>query len=82
MTPGEGELFIASPATKSFWLNKEQFVLIDVVLYQNEAVSGDKKLIIPATLQELAVQWNHDLPSAEDPHHGKGEEEVRLVWSR
>ena len=69
MTPGEGELFIASPATKSYWLNKEQFVLIDGVLYQNEAVSGDKKLIIPTTLRELAVQWNHDLPLA--GHQGR-----------
>ena len=51
VTPGEGELFIVSPATKSYWLNKEQFVLIDGVLYQNEAVSGDRKLIIPATLR-------------------------------
>ena len=25
VTPGEGELFIVSPATKSYWLNKEQF---------------------------------------------------------
>ena len=32
VTPGEGELFMASPATKSYWLNKEQFVLIDGVL--------------------------------------------------
>ena len=76
MTPGEGELFIASPATKSYWLNKEQFVLIDGVLYQNEAVSGDKKLTIPATLRELAVQWNHDLPSA--GHQGRTRTKERV----
>ena len=76
VTPGEGELFMASPATKSYWLNKEQFVLIDGVLYQNEAVSGDKKLIIPATLRELAVQWNHDLPSA--GHQGRTRTKERV----
>ena len=32
--PSEGELFLSSPAAKSFWLNKEQFVLLDGVLYR------------------------------------------------
>ena len=45
--PRENELFIASPAVKSYWLNKEQFCLIDGVLYQTEAVTGDKKLMVP-----------------------------------
>ena len=67
--PSEHELFIASPATKSYWLNKEQFCLIDGVLYQTEASTGDKKLVVPKDLRTLAVQWNHDLPSA--GHQGR-----------
>ncbi len=40
--PEEGALFMASPATKSYWLNKEQFVLIDGVLFRNRN-DGDEK---------------------------------------
>lgn len=81
VTPPEGDLFIASPAVKSYWLNKERFILIEGVLYQ-EADSGDKKLVVPEGLRELAVQWNHDLPSA--GHQGiartKGRVKEKFMW--
>ena len=74
--PRENELFIASPAVKSYWLNKEQFCLIDGVLYQTEAVTGDKKLMVPKDLRTLAVQWNHDLSSA--GHQGRERTKLRV----
>ncbi|MCW4335780.1 MAG: RNase H-like domain-containing protein [Candidatus Thiodiazotropha endolucinida] len=82
VNPGESELFIASPAAKSYWLNKEQFVLIDGVLYQNEVMSGDKKLVIPKELRELAVKWNHDLPSAGHQGVARTKERVKekFTW--
>lgn len=81
VTPGEGELFIASPAAKSYWLHKELFLLIDGVLYQN-VTSGDKKLVIPKSLCELAVQWNHDLPSAGHQGVARTKERVKgkFTW--
>ena len=44
VTQGEGELSIASEADKSYWLNKDQFVLIDGVLYQNGSQVAQKWL--------------------------------------
>ena len=40
--PKESAMFSYSPGAKSFWLNKESFVLIDGVLYENEPILGDK----------------------------------------
>ena len=71
-------MFIASPATKSYWLNKEQFVLIDGVLFQEDK-TGDKKLVIPGTLREEAVRGCHDLPSAGHQGIARIKERVREV---
>ena len=59
--PRESALFSYSLAAKSFWLNKESFVPIDGVLYENELISGDKKLVVS---KSLAVQCCHDLQLA------------------
>ena len=67
--PRENELFIACPATKSYSLNKKQFCLIAGVLYQTDAVTGDKKMMVPKDLHTLAFQCNQDLPSA--GHQGR-----------
>ena len=32
--PSEGDLFIASPACKYYWINKDIFLLIDGVLFR------------------------------------------------
>ena len=61
--PRQGDLFIANPAAKAYWLDKERFCLIEGVLYK-EADSGDKKLVVPDSLKELAVKGGHDLPSS------------------
>lgn len=57
-------LFRSSPAVKSYWLNKEMFLLIDGILYQNDVNTGEKRLVLPKSLRELAIQLNHNLPSA------------------
>ena len=57
-------LFRSSPAVKYYWLNKDQLVLIDGVLYQNEPETEDKRLILPQELKERAMTLNHNLPSA------------------
>ena len=79
--PQEGELFIASPAAKAYWLEKERFCLIEEVLYQ-EHESGDKKLVVPESYKELAVRGNHDLPSS--GHQGMARTKERLrekfIW--
>ena len=77
----EGELFISSPASKAYWLNKEQFILIEGVLYQ-ESDSVDMKLIVPDGLKETAVQLNHDLPSAGHQGIARTKERVKekFIW--
>jgi transposase InsO family protein len=62
--PSEAELFVSSPAAKSYWLNKEQLVLIEGVLYEDDGMSGEKRLILPASLREQAMKLNHELPSS------------------
>ena len=79
--PPEGDLFLASPAAKAYWLDKERFCLIEEVLYQ-EQESGDMRLVVPESLKEKAVSANHDLPSA--GHQGVARTRERLkekfVW--
>ena len=51
------------------------------MLYK-EAESGDKKLVVPDSLKELAVKGSHDLPSS--GHQGIARTKERLkvcvVW--
>ena len=62
--PEEGVLFLASLAAKSYWLNKEQFLLIDEVLYKTRNDTDEKDLVMPTSLKEEAIQLSHDIPSA------------------
>ena len=58
------------------------FLLIDGILYQNDVHTGDKRLVLPKSLRELAIQLNHNLPSA--GHQGAKRTKERLkekcVW--
>ena len=38
--PSEKELFLASPATEAYWLNKEMFKLIGGVFVQDQRSTG------------------------------------------
>lgn len=74
--PKESELFLASPAAKSHWLNKEQYLLIDKVLYRNRGDTEEKDLVIPSKLKELVLRWNHDIPSG--GHQGVARTKARI----
>ena len=80
--PDSPILFRPSPAVKYYSLNKEMFLLIDGILYQNDVHTGDKRLVLPKSLRELAIQLNHNLPSA--GHQGAKRTKERLkekyVW--
>ncbi len=82
--PDEASLFIASRATKSYWLNKEQFVLINGVLYRTRDECDEKDLVVPESLRQIALEWNHDIPSS--GHQGVVRTRARmrdkfLVWN-
>ena len=62
--PNVSTLFRASPAAKFYRLIKERFILMGGVLYQNDANTGDKRLVLPKSLQEEAMRLNHDLLSS------------------
>ncbi len=44
VVPGQNTLFLSSPASKSYWLSKEQFTLIGGVLFRNRNDSNEEKL--------------------------------------
>ena len=59
--PEEGVLFLASPAAKSYWRNKEQFLLMDEVQYKTRNNTDEKDLVMPTSLKEEAIQLSHDI---------------------
>ena len=61
--PGEGGLFLAGPAAKAYWLIKEQFTLIDGVLYRSRYECDKKDIVTPGRLRAEAIRLSHDLPS-------------------
>ena len=61
--PEEGQLFLASKAAKSYWLNKDLFVLLKGVLYRRKDGS-ELDLVVPISLRTQAMEWHHDIPSA------------------
>ena len=75
--PGEGELFLAEPAAKAYWLNKEQFILIDNILYQNRNECGEKDLDITRGLIRVeTIRLSHDLSST--GHQGMVSTKARM----
>ena len=80
--PSEADLFIASPAAKFYWLSKEEFVIINVILYHQRPDGSEKDLVMPEGLKEEALRLNHDLPSS--GHQGrertKAKVKEKLFW--
>ena len=74
--PNASVLLKASPVTKSYWLNREQFLSVDGVLYINDPETDYKKLVLPKTMQETAMELHHTLPSA--GHQGAARTRERL----
>ena len=62
--PTEGELFLADPATKHYWINKELFSVQDGLLFYKPKGEGNLRLVLPYQVQQIALQLNHDLPSS------------------
>jgi len=74
--PAEGVLFSASPEVKTFWLNKEQFQLIDDVLFRQKKETFELELVVPAGLQHQVIEWHHDIPSS--GHQGIARTKAKL----
>ena len=55
--PGEDVFvfFLAGPAEKAYWFNKEQFTLIDEILWWNRDLCEEKILIVPKVLAAEAI---------------------------
>ncbi len=67
---------MSSPATKAYWLNKEQFLLIDGVLYRQRNDTDEKDLVIPESMKQEALKMNHDLRSS--GHQGVARTKSRM----
>ena len=49
--PEQETLFLSSPESKYYWLNKELFTLIDGVLFRRRLDSKDIEFVVPASLK-------------------------------
>ena len=67
--PTEYFLMLASAETKAYWLNKEQFILKDGVLFYRY-VSDDPfepetyKVVVPESLRQDILELAHDIPTS------------------
>ena len=79
-------MFLSSPETKFYWLNKELFQLIDGVLFKKklEGYNEDLQLVVPDSLKDHALLWHHDIPSS--GHQGiartKAKLKEKFFWVR
>ena len=64
--PTDNELFLASPATKSFWINRNMFFVDDNGILRNipKKEGNQKRLVVPVTLRQTVLEFSHELPSA------------------
>ena len=74
--PSEADLFISSPATKFYWLSKEEFTIINGILYHQRPDGSEKDLVMPVGLKKEALRLNHDLPSS--GHQGRARTKARM----
>ena len=74
--PDEGSLFISSPESKYYWVNKEMFKLIDEVLFRQKTDSTDLELVVPDSLKDQVLFLYHDIPSA--AHQGVSRTKAKL----
>ena len=81
-TPSEGALFLASPAAKFYWINKERCLLMDDLLYCWNKEGTNPCLVVPSSMKQSALQMNHDIPMA--GHQGVGRTKARMkekfIW--
>ena len=82
VVPESSVLFRASPAAKSYWLNKDQFQVICDVLYQKDPNREDLRLVIPKSLRGEAMRLSHSLPVTGHQGVARTKERVKekFVW--
>ncbi|XP_033105323.1 uncharacterized protein K02A2.6-like [Anneissia japonica] len=75
--PSKDRLFLTSPATKFFWLNRKRLHLTDKgILFLRREDSAGHLLVLPRELQPIALRLHHDIPSAS--HQGVKRTKHRL----
>ena len=64
--PKENELFLASPAEKSHWINRKMFFLDDKGILRSapKKEGANTRLVVPAPMQGTVMKLCHELPSA------------------
>ncbi|VDI28768.1 Hypothetical predicted protein [Mytilus galloprovincialis] len=64
--PISNDLFLAPPAAKSHWINKERFFLDDngILKSQPKTEGANTRLVVPASLRQTVMELCHELPSA------------------
>ncbi|CAG2189295.1 unnamed protein product [Mytilus edulis] len=64
--PSQNTLFSASPAVKSYWINKEKFFLDDNGILKSypKDEGASVRLVIPSSLKDTVMELCHELPSA------------------
>ncbi|VDI61435.1 Hypothetical predicted protein [Mytilus galloprovincialis] len=64
--PLSNDLFLAPPAAKSHWINKERFFLDDngILKSQPKTEGANTRLVVPASLRQTVMELCHELPSA------------------
>ncbi|CAC5380399.1 unnamed protein product [Mytilus coruscus] len=64
--PLSNDLFLASPAAKSHWINKQRFFMDDngVLKSQPKTEGANTRLAVPASLRQTVMELSHELPSA------------------
>ncbi|XP_052081122.1 uncharacterized protein LOC127719138 [Mytilus californianus] len=64
--PLSNDLFLASPAAKSHWINKQRFFMDDngVLKSQPKTEGANTRLVVPASLRQTVMELSHELPSA------------------
>ena len=74
--PDQGILFLSSPESKYYWVNKDMFKLVDGVLFRQKTDSKDVELVVPDSLKDQALFLHHDIPSA--AHQGIARTKAKL----
>ena len=81
--PEQAELYITSPATKYWWLNRRQLQFDDGVLYYRRIEETDLQsyncLVVPSSLHSEILEYGHDIKSS--GHMGRDKTLNRLQRS-
>jgi transposase InsO family protein len=81
-SPSQSEIFLASPAAKFYWINRDNVLYKGGCLWWQCPKTDELRLILPESMQKEAMKLNHDLPLA--GHQGlertKSKVKSRYFW--